>query len=338
MGRIEIIPGDITKLEVDAIVNAANHSLLGGGGVDGAIHRVAGPQLLKECEGLNGCETGAAKITKGYNLPAKYVIHTVGPVWNGGNHSESGLLTSCYKQCLKIAAENNVKTIAFPNISTGIYHFPKEQAANIAISSVSGYFVETHGGASSGLEKVIFCCFDRENYDIYHQIREKHVDFLPVNTADDMETTARLASTIWNEHYVPIIGKDQVTYMVDKFQSVEAIASQIKEADFEYYIIDHAFEPSGYIAIKPSGNELFLSKFYVLEHKRGKGLGKKGMEFILQRAKAHNAGCISLTVNKENSNSIKAYERMGFKNLGPIVADIGNGFIMDDYVMKFFID
>lgn len=337
MGRIEIILADITKLKVDAIVNAANRSLLGGGGVDGAIHRAAGPGLLKECQGLNGCETGSAKITGGYNLPAKNVIHTVGPVWSGGKQREPELLTSCYIQSLKLAIEKGIKTIAFPNISTGVYHFPKEQAANIAISSVSGFLVETHGGASSGLEKVIFCCFDEENFNIYNKIKDKQVDIFRVITIDDIQIVADLASEIWNEHYQPIIGREQVNYMVEKFQSAEAISSQINEEDFEYYTIDHAFEPSGYIAIKPSGDELFLSKFYVLKRKRGKGLGKKGMEFILERAKAINAGSISLTVNKENINSIKAYEKMGFKNLGPIVADIGNGFIMDDYVMKYFI-
>lgn len=332
MGRIEIILGDITKLDVDAIVNAANRSLLGGGGVDGAIHRAAGPGLLKECQELNGCDTGAAKITRGYNLPAKYVIHTVGPVWYGGNQRESELLASCYIQSLKLAVEKGITTIAFPNISTGVYHFPKNEAANIAIESVTGFLMK-----HAPIAKVSFCCFDQENWDIYNQIEEKHVDIIPVNTTDEIKTVAFLAGKIWNEHYVPIIGQEQVNYMVDKFQSVEAITAQIKEVDYEYYIINHAFEPSGYIGIKPSGDELFLSKFYVLESKRGKGLGKKGIEFVVQRAKAFRARCISLTVNKENVNSIKAYERMGFKNLGPVVADIGNGYIMDDYVMKYFI-
>lgn len=332
MGRIEIILGDITKLEVDAIVNAANRSLLGGGGVDGAIHRAAGPGLLIECRDLNGCDTGAAKVTQGYNLPSNYVIHTVGPVWNGGNQKESELLSSCYLQSLKIAADKKLKSIAFPNISTGVYHFPKLAAAKIAIESVTG-FLEKH----SLPEKVIFCCFDQENWDIYNQVKDKHVDFISVTSTEEIRIIARLAHQIWNQHYVPIIGQEQVAYMVDKFQSAEAITSQIKEDDFEYYIINHAFEPSGYIGIKPSGDELFLSKFYVLENKRGKGLGRKGIEFVLERAKALKVGCISLTVNKENINSIKAYETMGFKNIGPVVADIGNGYIMDDFVMKYFI-
>jgi len=164
MAKIELIQGDITKLEVDAIVNAANKSLLGGGGVDGAIHRAAGPELLEECKTLNGCDTGQAKITKGYNLPAKYVIHTVGPVWSGGKYNEDDLLTNCYRNSLKMASKHGLSTIAFPNISTGVYHFPKERAADIAISTVSDYLRE-----NESFEKVYFVCFDNENYQIYQK-------------------------------------------------------------------------------------------------------------------------------------------------------------------------
>ncbi len=160
--RIELIKADITKLNVDAIVNAANKSLLGGGGVDGAIHRAAGKLLLEECRKLNGCETGEAKITRGYELPAKYIIHTVGPVWNGGKKNEAGLLAGCYRNSLQLAIENNCKTIAFPNISTGVYRFPKEAAAEIAIR-------ETHKFLENikSIEKVLFVCFDDENFGIY---------------------------------------------------------------------------------------------------------------------------------------------------------------------------
>lgn len=165
--RIEIIKEDITKLKVDAIVNAANTTLLGGGGVDGAIHRAAGPQLLEECKKLNGCPTGQAKITKGYNLPAKFVIHTVGPVWTGGNNNEDELLSSCYKNSLKLAIENGIKTIAFPSISTGAYRFPVERASKIAYTAVKEFL-----SAHPEIEKVIFCCFDDKTYNIYKQLEK----------------------------------------------------------------------------------------------------------------------------------------------------------------------
>lgn len=163
--NIEIILSDITKLKVDAIVNAANQSLLGGGGVDGAIHRAAGPDLLDECKALNGCKTGDAKITKGYNLPADYVIHTVGPVWHGGINDEENLLKSCYQKSLKLADKHNIKTIAFPNISTGVYHFPKELAAGIAIQEVRKFLLQP-----SSVQKVVFVCFDNENLQIYRNL------------------------------------------------------------------------------------------------------------------------------------------------------------------------
>lgn len=163
--QIELLKTDITRLQVDAIVNAANSSLLGGGGVDGAIHRAAGPELLEECQTLNGCPTGDAKITGGYRLPAKYVIHTVGPVWRGGTHNEDSLLISCYKNSLRLAVENSCKTIAFPNISTGIYHFPKELAAEIAVNTVKE-FLSSH----TELENVYFICFEEDNYKLYESL------------------------------------------------------------------------------------------------------------------------------------------------------------------------
>jgi len=163
--RTEIIQGDITRLQVDAIVNAANKSLLGGGGVDGAIHKAAGPGLIEECRKLNGCDTGNAKITGGHNLHASFVIHAVGPVWQGGKKDEENLLSSCYKRSLEIAVENHLKSIAFPNISTGIYGFPKEKAAGIAISTITS-FLNQH----PEIEKVIFAVFDEENYEIYQNL------------------------------------------------------------------------------------------------------------------------------------------------------------------------
>jgi O-acetyl-ADP-ribose deacetylase (regulator of RNase III) len=165
---IKLIKGDITKIAVDAIVNAANSSLLGGGGVDGAIHRAGGPAILANCRKIiarqGGCKTGEAVITTAGNLPAKYVIHTVGPVWNGGNKNEAALLGNAYRNSLQLALENAVKSIAFPNISTGIYHFPKDKAAAIAVSTVKD-FVQEH----PSIEEVFFVCFDEENVVLYQQ-------------------------------------------------------------------------------------------------------------------------------------------------------------------------
>ncbi|MCF8378411.1 MAG: O-acetyl-ADP-ribose deacetylase [Bacteroidales bacterium] len=163
--EIELIFGDITQINVDAIVNAANKSLLGGGGVDGAIHRAAGPGLLIECRELNGCDTGEAKITQGYHLPAKYVIHTVGPIWNGGIFNEKNLLKNCYKNSLKLALEHDLKSIAFPNISTGVYRFPKEEAAKIAIAEIRKFQKQFDTP-----ERILFVCFDEENYSLYHNL------------------------------------------------------------------------------------------------------------------------------------------------------------------------
>jgi O-acetyl-ADP-ribose deacetylase len=160
--RIEIVKGDITKLRVDAIVNAANRSLLGGGGVDYAIHRAAGPQLVEECRLLGGCKTGQAKITGGYNLPADYVIHAVGPVWNGGGQGEAELLASCYRNSFALALENNVKTIAFPAISCGVYGYPIAEAVDIALRETIDFLSE-----HDAIEKVTFACFEGDVYQAY---------------------------------------------------------------------------------------------------------------------------------------------------------------------------
>jgi len=165
---LQVIQGDITKVKADAIVNAANSSLMGGGGVDGAIHRAGGKQILEECMQIRArqgsCPTGEAVITTGGNLPARHVIHTVGPVWNGGNRNESTLLSNAYRNSLKLAAENNCRSIAFPNISTGIYGYPKELAAQVALSTVREY-IQTHPNT---FDQILFVCFDDENYQLYY--------------------------------------------------------------------------------------------------------------------------------------------------------------------------
>jgi len=160
---IEVTKGDITKFDVDAIVNAANTTLLGGGGVDGAIHRAAGPELLKECRSLGGCETGQAKLTRGYQLPARFVIHTVGPVWRGGNKNEAALLASCYRKSLELAAEHDLRTIAFPAISCGAYGYPLTEAAQIAVQEVVKFLKSNH----DRIDQVLLVCFDLETQRAY---------------------------------------------------------------------------------------------------------------------------------------------------------------------------
>lgn len=165
MTKISLILGDIARLRVDAIVNAANSSLLGGGGVDGAIHRAAGPDLLAECRTLGGCPAGESRITKGYLLPAPYVIHTVGPVWKGGNAGESRTLAACYRSALSLAVQSGIQSVAFPGISTGVYGYPKKEAAETALVTVQKFIED-----EPGLKEIIFVAYDRESYDIYSSL------------------------------------------------------------------------------------------------------------------------------------------------------------------------
>jgi O-acetyl-ADP-ribose deacetylase (regulator of RNase III) len=168
--RVVVIKGDIVELDVDAIVNAANNSLLGGGGVDGAIHAAAGPELLEECRSLKGCPTGEAKITSGYRLPAKWVIHTVGPIWRGGTSGEDEMLARCYRNSLKLAVRNGVRSIAFPSISTGAYGFPVDRAAGIAVSEIADFL-----GKDSSIEKVLLVCFNDRAFENYSRALEEMV-------------------------------------------------------------------------------------------------------------------------------------------------------------------
>ena len=166
--RIEVVKGDITELKVDAIVNAANSTLMGGGGVDGAIHRKGGPELTAECATLNGCSLGDAKITKGHKLPASWVIHTVGPVWNGGSHDEEKALRSCYQRSLTVAKENNIETVAFPAISTGAYRYPLEKATHVALE-IADQFLEENDLP----KKVVFVCFEDRDLEIFKKVQEE---------------------------------------------------------------------------------------------------------------------------------------------------------------------
>lgn len=169
LDRIEVVTGDITLLTVDAIVNAANETLLGGGGVDGAIHRAAGPKLLEECQALDGCPTGDAKATQGYDLKARFVFHTVGPVWHGGDANEDALLASCYATCHALAEKHQIESIAFPAISTGVYRFPKERAARIAVGQTLEWITQ-----SQHPQNVIFCCFSDDDAAVYHALLGQH--------------------------------------------------------------------------------------------------------------------------------------------------------------------
>ena len=229
MTEIEIIKGDITKLNVDAIVNAANESLLGGGGVDGAIHRAAGPELLEECRTLNGCETGQSKITKGYNLPAKYVIHTVGPVWRDGYNNERTLLESCYNTILQLVEEYNIKTIAIPAISCGVYHFPIKEACEIA-TNIIRYFVDKN----KCLDKVIFVDINDKVVQVYNEMIDinKRCRELPIIFPHDYEWGGGTANC--KEDEIP-----QLPYIKFAENDIAWLQAFYKLNLIDYYYMQH---------------------------------------------------------------------------------------------------
>ena len=226
MTKIEVLKGDITKLEVDAIVNAANESLLGGGGVDGAIHRAAGKELWEECRTLNGCKTGESKITKGYNLPAKYVIHTVGPVWKDGYSGEQKLLKSCYNTILELVQEYNIRTIAIPAISCGVYHFPIKEACKIATNKIR-YFVDKN----KCLDKVIFIDINEKVVQEYNEMLDinKRCQMLPVILPHDFEWGGGIANSKEGE--------------IPQFPFVKYTDEDLKWVDkfYELYLIDYDY-------------------------------------------------------------------------------------------------
>ncbi|MCX6682619.1 MAG: O-acetyl-ADP-ribose deacetylase [Methanoregula sp.] len=233
ISRISVILGDITQQQVDAIVNAANPSLLGGGGVDGAIHRAAGPELLEECRALGGCETGEAKITKGYRLPARFVIHTVGPVWRGGGHGEDNLLASCYRKSLALAESHGVTTVAFPAISTGAYGFPLARATLIAIKTV----IE-HLSHSPAITKVVFVCHGDQALRMYHDaIRElvHEPPYAPENSGGKIQDRDRTSYDITPDIYEQVAGQLRMIEIVHGIRLVnrdalaETIAGVVKD-------------------------------------------------------------------------------------------------------------
>lgn len=322
MGKLMIESGDITTYQMDAIVNAANTSLLGGGGVDGAIHRAAGPELLEECRKLNGCRTGQAKITKGYRLPAKYVIHTPGPIYKGGQCQEAEFLSSCYKNCLLLAEQYNIRTIAFPSISTGIYGFPLEKAAPVAVSTIL-QFLKSH----STVETVIMVCFDEQTKKAYEKAKQEAEEqtfrireAVPEDAEEICSVVKEIVENMENKEWFMDSGEDYVkAHLEKKMDGYVVVAETENGAIAGMFLVDVPGEDKGNM-----GFDLGFSKDMrsVTAHMdiaavrmqyRGHHLQDRMMEVCEQEMKNRGFRYLLATVHPDNTYSLSNVQKRGYQ-------------------------